>query len=261
MARRLALLDWARSTGAWIVEDDCDSEFRYAGRPLAALKGLDAGGSVLYVGTFSRSMLRSLRVGYVITRRDLAAALVAARGIVDRHPPRLEQVAVAEFTARGHFAAHVRRMRKLYAERQRTLLAAAAAELGGLLEVAPPAAGVHLIGWVPWGADEGAVARAARARGIVAWPLADFRIARERPPGLLLGYTGLSPARLRGGTGSWARSCGCSRARTAAAPSRAGAGPGQSPSHVAGTAPADWARHDGTLRPACSGRPEFARRE
>jgi GntR family transcriptional regulator/MocR family aminotransferase len=188
----------ARSTGAWIVEDDCDSELRYAGRPLASLKGLDAGGSVLYVGTFGRSVLRSLRVGYVVAHRDLAAALVATRGIVDRHPPPLEQVAVAEFMARGHFATHVRRMRKLYAERQRALLAAAAAELGDRLELAPRAAGMHLVGWLPRGVDV-AVARAARARGVVARPLADFRIARECSPGLLLGYTGARPARLRGG--------------------------------------------------------------
>jgi GntR family transcriptional regulator/MocR family aminotransferase len=199
MSRRLALLDWARETGAWILEDDCDSEFRYASRPLAALKGLDGNGNVIYIGTFSRSLLRPLRLGYIIAPPSLTEVLIATRGIIDRHPPPLEQAVVAEFMLRGHFATHIRRMRKLYADRQRMLVAAADAQLAGLLDVRAHGAGMHVIGWLPAGVDDVAVSRAAAKRGVVVRPLSAHYVAVPKRSGLLLGYTSVTPAQLRDG--------------------------------------------------------------
>src|SRR5215211_5883732 len=125
LSRRLALLDWARRAGAWVLEDDYDSEYRYAGRPLAALQGLDTDGRVIYLGTFSKVLFPALRLGYLVVPPDLVDAFVNARALLDRHSPILEQVVLADFIAEGHFLRHIRRMRALYAERQAVLLAAA----------------------------------------------------------------------------------------------------------------------------------------
>lgn len=199
MARRLALLNWARESGAWILEDDCDSEFRYASRPLAALKGLDAEGNVIYLGTFSRSLLRPLRLGYVIAPSDLIELLIACRGIVDRHPPPIEQAVVAEFMARGHFATHIRRMRKLYADRQRLLVSMAADQLAGRLDVRAAGAGMHIVGRLPAEIDDVAVAAAAAQRGLVLRPLSSYYVAAPRQRGLLLGYTAFGTGQMRDG--------------------------------------------------------------
>ena len=107
LSRRLALLEWAREAGAWIIEDDYDSEFRYAGRPLAALQGLDSDGRVIYMGTFSKVMLPSLRMGYLVLPPDVADAFIAARAVSDRHSPSVDQAALAEFITEGPLrAAH-----------------------------------------------------------------------------------------------------------------------------------------------------------
>lgn len=136
LARRLALLEWAERARAWVLEDDYDSEYRYAGRPLASLQGLDRAGRVCYIGTFSKVMFPSLRLGYLVAPPELAAAFAAARTIVDRHAPTVEQAALADFIIEGHFARHIRRMRALYAERQ-ALLVEAARHGGEQLALAP----------------------------------------------------------------------------------------------------------------------------
>ncbi len=159
--RRLALLEWASASGAWILEDDYDSEYRYAGRPLAALQGLDTAGRVIYVGTFSKVLFPALRLGYLVVPPELVDAFVAARALADRHSPSVTQAALADFIDGGHFARHVRRTRALYAERQAALVRAAQRTLGGLLEVAPAEAGMHLMGWLPVGVDDRVAARAA----------------------------------------------------------------------------------------------------
>jgi GntR family transcriptional regulator/MocR family aminotransferase len=141
LTRRLALLEWASRAGAWVLEDDYDSEYRYAGRPLSSLQGLDSASRVIYMGTFSKVMFPALRLGYLVAPPDLVDAFVAARALADRHTPSVEQAALAEFITDGHFARHIRRMRALYAERQATLVGEARRELAGLLEVAPAAGG------------------------------------------------------------------------------------------------------------------------
>ncbi len=193
LARRLALIDWARRQDAWIVEDDYDSEYRYAGRPLAALQGLDETGRVLYVGSFSKVLFPTLRLGYVVVPEDLLAAFCRARAALDDHPSMLAQPALAQFFAEGHFAAHVRRMRRLYAGRQEALLAAASRHLDGLLELSPDEAGMHLLARLSPALaacmDDRAVAARLAAAGVIATPLSDYYDGPPDRQGLLLGYT------------------------------------------------------------------------
>jgi GntR family transcriptional regulator/MocR family aminotransferase len=199
MARRLALLEWARQANAWIVEDDYDSEYRYAGRPLAALQGIDNHDRVIYVGTFSKVLYPALRLGYVVLPRSLADAFVRARSVTDSHSPTLVQAVLAEFLSAGHFARHVRRMRRLYAERQEIMLRAASRDLAGLLEVEPSDAGMHLIGWLSVSAKDQAVARQAAAEGIIVTPLSSLALRCPQRPGLLLGFTAINARTIREG--------------------------------------------------------------
>jgi GntR family transcriptional regulator/MocR family aminotransferase len=196
-ARRLALLAWAERAGAWVVEDDYDSEFRYAGRPLPSLQGMDGGGQVIYLGTFSKTLFPALRMGYLIVPPGLSGAFATARAAADRHSPTLEQAVLADFLAEGHFARHVRRMRTLYAERRDALLDAARGSLDGLLELGPCDAGMHTVGWLPPGVDDRAVGAALLARGIEAVPLSRYCTEPPSRGGLLLGFAAFSPATLR----------------------------------------------------------------
>ena len=129
-----------------MLEDDYDSEYRYAGRPLAALQGLDRDGRVIYVGTMSKVMFPGLRVGYMVVPEQLIDAFLAVRALVDAHPSSIAQAALVDFIGEGHLAAHIRRMRALYGERQAALIAAVRGRLGERLALAPSAAGMHLVG-------------------------------------------------------------------------------------------------------------------
>jgi GntR family transcriptional regulator/MocR family aminotransferase len=192
LRRRLELLAWATQGQAWILEDDYDSEYRYTGRPLAALQGLDRDARVIYVGTFSKVLFPALRLAYLVVPTDLVEAFATMRLMVSRHPPLLEQHVLAAFIAEGHFARHIRRMRILYAHRQQVFVDVAQGELGGLLHVPPADAGMHLVGWLPEGVDDQAVSRRAAAQGIVAVPLSAYTLAAHCPPALVLGYTALN---------------------------------------------------------------------
>jgi GntR family transcriptional regulator/MocR family aminotransferase len=197
LPRRLALLDWARRADAWVVEDDYDSEFRYAGRPLAALQGLDRDGRVLYVGTCSKALFPALRVGYLVVPPDLVEAFTAARAATDRQTATLAQAALADFFAEGHFLRHVRKMRRLYADRQEALQRSARRELGGLLDVPHCETGLHLVGWLPDGRDDRAASAAAAGAGVEAPALSSYRVEGRGRGGLLLGYAGFEPGQIR----------------------------------------------------------------
>jgi GntR family transcriptional regulator/MocR family aminotransferase len=193
LARRLALLDHARRADAWIFEDDYDSEWRYEGKPLAAMQGLDGDGRVIYAGTFSKVLFPSIRLGFMVVPAHALDRFLAARTALDEQPSLLAQPALAEFIAAGHFATHLRRQRRRYKRRQELLLAAAARHLQGLLAVAPDPGGMHLVGYL--GAklaarmDDREASRRAAAIGIDAPPLSAHWIGRPHRQGLMLGYT------------------------------------------------------------------------
>jgi GntR family transcriptional regulator / MocR family aminotransferase len=196
LPRRLALLEWAHSSGAWVLEDDYDSEYRYTGRPLPALQGLDTENRSVYLGTLSKTLFPSLRLGYLVVPADLVDTFIAAKALADRHAPSVEQAVLADFIAEGHFARHVRRTRLLYAERQSALVDAAAGELAGLLEVTPAEAGMHLVGYLPEGVDDQAISRQAAAYTVEAPALSSYAQAPLRRGGLLLGYAAFSQAEI-----------------------------------------------------------------
>ncbi|HJR64606.1 MAG TPA: PLP-dependent aminotransferase family protein [Gemmatimonadaceae bacterium] len=199
LARRLALLDWARRRGAWILEDDYDSEFRYASRPLSALQGIDADGLVIYTGTFSKVLFPALRLGYLVAPPALVDAFVAARLFTDTHAPIGEQAVLAEFLAEGHFERHVRRMRSLYHERQEVLIESAKQELAPALTIGASEAGMHVVGWLAPGADDCSASRQAARHGVDAIAISAFALEPPARGGLVLGYSHLAPAEIRGG--------------------------------------------------------------
>jgi GntR family transcriptional regulator/MocR family aminotransferase len=190
LQRRRALLEWARRAGAWVLEDDYDSEFRYTTRPLASLQGLDTSGCVVYMGTLSKVLFPALRLGYLIAPPALVEPFIRARALIDRHGPTIEQAVLADFITEGHLARHVRRMRGLYAERQEALVRLLQRRLGGLLEVEPAEAGMHIVAWLPEGMDDVTVARRALEAGVVVNALSPRYItASPRRGGLLLGFS------------------------------------------------------------------------
>jgi GntR family transcriptional regulator / MocR family aminotransferase len=187
--RRLALLEWANCANAYILEDDYDSEYRYSGRPLAALQGLDDTGRVIYIGTFSKVFFPALRIGYLVLPTSLVEPFLTVRHYVDVHPPILEQAVLTDFIREGHFERHIRRMRKLYAERRAALLEA----IKDLpLEIDEPEAGLRCIGWLPEGMDDVALVQKAAEHGLELWPVSAFSIEPIKRKGILLGYGGSS---------------------------------------------------------------------
>lgn len=197
LARRLALLEWAGSGGAWILEDDYDSEFRYVGAPIPSLQGLDTRDRVIYLGTFSKTMFPALRLGYLIVPSALVDLFRATQSLVDHVAPSLEQATLAEFIDEGHFTRHVRQMRSAYAERQAALLRGIGRELDGLVDASPGETGMHLIGWLRnRSADDARVSRQAWDAGVEAAPLSMYSVERKLPPGLLMGFAAVRPAEM-----------------------------------------------------------------
>jgi GntR family transcriptional regulator / MocR family aminotransferase len=198
LARRLALIERARAGNAWIFEDDYDSEWRYRGRPQAALQGLDVDGRVIYAGSFSKVLFASLRVGYLVVPPGVLEAFRRARATLDDQPSLIAQPALAAFLTEGHFAGYLRRQRRIYRARQERALEAAARHLGGLLEVPPDPGGLHLIGYstpaLARRMDDREASRRAAANGIEVPPLSDYWIGRAKRQGLMLGYATLPEA-------------------------------------------------------------------
>lgn len=199
LARRLALLEKAEQKSMWIIEDDYDSEYRYSGRPIASLQGLDKNGRVFYVGTFSKTIFPGLRLGCLVVPKDLVDIFTAARSISDNHSPLIDQAVLAEFITDGHFARHLRRMRKIYQERQETLVEEVKKELAGFLEIERHTAGMHLIGWLPEGVNDREIARKIVQAGIRVASVSIYSLTRLKRGGLILGYTAIDEERIRAG--------------------------------------------------------------
>ena len=197
--RRMLLLNWAVRTGAWIIEDDYDSEYRFGSRPIASLQGLDTDARVIYVGTFSKVMFPALRVGYLVVPRDLVPAFSAARDAADVFSATLYQAVLTDFIREGHFARHIRRMRMLYMERRRALVKAIRAEMGDLLAVTGGEAGMHLTALLPPGTNDVAVSKRAAQKGISATPLSTCYLRPPARVGLILGYAGVSAHQIHDG--------------------------------------------------------------
>ncbi|MDF2368887.1 PLP-dependent aminotransferase family protein [Sneathiella sp.] len=190
LARRLDLLKWAKEEGRFILEDDYDSEYRYAGRPLSSLQGLDDDNRVLYVGTMSKVMFSGLRVGYMVVPDDLVDIFLALRQNIDSHSPSVPEAALADFINEGYLAAHVRRTRLLYEARQKCLLSLLQEKLGDIIMVAPQGSGMHLVAYLPPGIKDKEVEREAAKAGMLVRALSGFYNLPTDQTGLILGFAG-----------------------------------------------------------------------
>jgi len=192
-SRRLQLLDWAERHRSWIIEDDYDSEYRFEGMPIASLQGLDRNGRVLYVGTFSKVLFPSLRLGYVVLPADLVDRFLAVRFAMDISPPTLHQLVLADFIREGHFSRHIRRMRAVYAERRNALMESLREELGTGVEVSGGETGLHLALLLNTAWDRRVADRAAR-QNLTLTPLSPLYAGKAGRQGFVLGF-GSTPAR------------------------------------------------------------------
>jgi GntR family transcriptional regulator/MocR family aminotransferase len=199
LRRRLSLLEWARKSATVIFEDDYDSEYRYSGRPVPALQGLDRAGVVVYAGSFTDALFPALRLGYLVAPPDMVDIFGAAASVSTHHPPLIDQAILCDFIVEGHFARHVRRMRELYAERLGVLLGEARRRLGGLLEISDVEAGLRTVGWLRRDISAERVAKAAAERDVEVVPIGRYAYGRSRPNGLVLGFAAVDSRELRRG--------------------------------------------------------------
>ncbi len=204
LSRRLDLLDWARRSDAWIVEDDYDSEFRYEGRPLAALMSMEETDRVLYLGSFSKVMFKSLRLGYLVVPPDQCAAFHSVHAELGPQASSVAQPALAEFMTTGQFAAHIRRMRRLYAKRRALLLDRLVEKCSGLLVPEPANSGMHIVVGIEPRLSarhcDYEICERLRQHGIEAQALSSYYADGSAPGdlghGLLLGFSGFEEAEL-----------------------------------------------------------------
>lgn len=195
MPRRMALIEWAEKNDRWIVEDDYDSELRYAGHPFPAMQGLDSD-RVVYLGTFSKVLAPSLRLGYVVAPDCLVSAFIGARALIGRGSPSGEQHVIAAYMKEGYFETHIRRIRGVYAERRQGLIDALQLELPEL-QIQSANQGMHLVVRLPEGLDDVAIAAAASMAGIALRPLSTMCSDGLKLSGLMLGFGGFTTDRLK----------------------------------------------------------------
>ncbi|MDB6174000.1 MAG: transcriptional regulator, GntR family with aminotransferase domain [Chthoniobacteraceae bacterium] len=199
LERRLALLGWAQGAGAWIFEDDYDGEYRFSGRPLPAVQGLDTTGCVIFGGSFNKMLFPALRLGYVVVPPQLVEAFSRARSQTDRFAPVLDQAILCDFITEGHFGQHIRRMREAYAERLAALHGAADGPLAGLLEIVRIQAGLQTAARLPANIPDREATIAAAALGIHVDSISNFQISRRDINGLILGFASSPPEQIREG--------------------------------------------------------------
>src|ERR1700719_4450775 len=194
-SRRLQLVDWAQSSGSWIIEDDYDSEYRYESQPIASLQGLDPNSRVIYIGTFSKVLFPSLRLGYIVVPPDLVDRFLVTRGVMDLGPPTFHQEVLADFIEEGHFERHIRRMRTLYGDLRRLLVDNLREHLEKTLSPIGDEAGMHLTAMLDtMHRDEEVAARAVRQK-LSLWPLSRLYLNRPRQ-GFVLGFGGATASEI-----------------------------------------------------------------
>jgi len=189
-SRRLQLVDWAQTSGSWIIEDDYDSEFRYESLPIASLQGLDSNARVIYIGTFSKVLFPSLRLGYIVIPSDLVDRFHAVRRVMDLGPPSFYQEVVSDFIREGHFARHIRRMRIHYGELRSALVVSLSRELGPLVELLGDEAGMHVAVTLQNGSCDLEIAERAARLNLSLWPLSPSYMGEASRQGFILGFGG-----------------------------------------------------------------------
>jgi GntR family transcriptional regulator/MocR family aminotransferase len=199
LERRMALLRWAARAGAFVIEDDYDSEYRFEGPPVPALQSLDNHSSVIFIGSFSKTMFPALRVGYVVLPAPLTDYFLSFRYRTDFRNSSFDQAVLCDFIADGHLARHLRRMRSLYAERLATLMEGAEQYLGGLLEISQVRAGLYTIGYLRNGMASRQAEKLADARGVEVLAADRYTLKRPDPQALLLGFGGFDEPAIRQG--------------------------------------------------------------
>jgi len=204
LSRRLRLLEWARKSGAVIFEDDYDSEYRYSGRPIPALQGLDENGVVVYAGSFSKVLFPALRLGYMVVPTGLMDYFEAMLSLTIRHAPLLEQLVLTDFMTEGHFGRHLRRMREVYAQRLSVLLEEARERLAGLLEISNVEAGLQTAGWLCGGINAESAAAAAAERNVDVTPIGRYSRGTVVQGGLQLGFAAIDAKEIRRGVREFA---------------------------------------------------------
>jgi GntR family transcriptional regulator / MocR family aminotransferase len=197
--RRMQLLHWAKTAGAWIIEDDYDSEYRFTSRPIGAMQGMDTDARVIYLGTFSKVLFPALRLGYVVAPKDLVTAFCGALDAAGIFTSPLNQTVLADFIREGHLGRHIRRTRVLYMERREALVKALHKHLGNSIEIVGAEAGMHLVILLQPGQNDQTIARRAAAQGLSVVPLSSCYRARAYLSGLILGYGGASIPQIQEG--------------------------------------------------------------
>lgn len=198
LERRIQRLEWSASTGSWIFEDDYDSDFLFVGQPLAALQGINPEANVIYSCSFNKMLYPTLRLGFLVLPKSLVEPVRAARSLLDRFPPILDQMVLRDFIAEGHFGRHLRRMRQIYAERHAALVKAVET-LEGRLTLNRCDTGLQVAGWVRQqsGTDDRSVAKVLATRGVEVVPLSNFALRWPNRTGLHLGFAAVSVRELK----------------------------------------------------------------
>jgi len=199
LERRMALLSWAARAGAFVIEDDYDSEYRFEGPPVPALQSLDNHSSVIFIGSFSKTLFPALRVGYVVLPAPLIDPFVGLRYRTDFRNSSFDQAVLCDFILDGHLARHLRRMRILYAKRLEALMAGAKQHLDGLLEISNVRAGLYTIGHLKNGVTSQQAEKLAAAQGVEVLAVDRCTLRRPDPNALLLGFGGFDEFAIRQG--------------------------------------------------------------
>lgn len=204
LARRTALIDFAREEDAYIFEDDHNSEFRFTGPPLPCLQGLDNAGRVIYAGTMSKILYPSSRLGYVLAPEQLVEPMIKIRAVMDQHSPAIDQATLARFLTEGYFLSHIKRMRKLYSDRRDFFLEQFNTLLGQHFRLEIPEAGLHFVAWLRRKEDLPMILRVCSEVGIRPTPLSSCFMKAQLDPALTFGFAAWSRAQIREGLSRFA---------------------------------------------------------